>query len=558
MNITRRKLTIDPILLASLLLFVFYIGWVAARPQQVFWSLDEGGKYIYMRSIAETGRINSPLLYPARALDPELEHVPLYFYIQKGDQIHSWWPVVLPLVSIPFYKLIGWIGLYILPAAGGAAAAYLSGRLVRRLSRARGLGVAAVFLCALTTPLAFYSTMFWEHSISAAFLIGSLLSILTTFDTPQKLASILAGVLASMAVWFRLDTAPILAGFVLVLLIRNWKQALLTAAAAILTAVGWMSLNYWTSGNPLGPTATSLIQSDGFSGMGQVGFKLLPFALFNPPRADAYIFPRGLLLAASLLLLIGTAFALWPKFRWVSLIFFSGVTGICAWVAFLPSQYQAVHGILLVAPQILCGLYLLVDRDAWRASPFPAMLLAGSGLFTLVYLWRAWVGAGGLQWGPRYLLAIYPLLTAAGLVWLNRLWKSGRQNDFRWGALAFSLACLVGLAFSIRGLVTARKQMSYYARSIPAFNTQGETPVVLTWEGFVMDVPELYWSGKVIVIPQDPALREEWAAYARSLGYDHYLSGTLLTVDNAPLERIEERLVDHPSGVIFERIELGP
>lgn len=557
MKNVQRKIAVDPLILVSLVLFIFSLMWAAGRTQGVFWSLDEGGKYIYMRSILETGRLDTALIYPARDLDPNLEHVPLYFFIQKGSEITSWWPIALPLVSIPFYLLIGWLGLYLMPAAGGAAAAYLSGHLVKRMSGSRGLSIAAVVLSAAATPLIFYSTMFWEHTISTALLLGTLLAVLSSLDHPRRWKSVLAGVLASLAVWFRLDTGPILAGFGLVFLLRNWKQALQAAAGFMVPAAGWMALNQWTCGNPFGPNTSNLLQSNGFSGMSQVGLKLLPYALFNPPRADAFILPKEVLLVGSLLLLAGTVLAFWSKIRWLSLIFLSGVTGICAWVAFQPSQYQALHGIVLAAPQILFGLYWLFDRNAWKVSPFPAMLLAGFVFFAAVYIWRAWVGAGGLQWGPRYILSIYPLMTVSGLLWLYSLDIHGKRGLFRWGTLAFGLACLVGLAFSIRGLITARKLTIYYSRSIPAF-TALDAPAVLTWEGFVMDVPELYWSGKVIVIPPDPAERHRWEEYARGLGYKYYYSGTLLTVDNAPLEIIEERLVKQPSGVVFERIVLSP
>ncbi|WP_322506573.1 hypothetical protein [Anaerolinea sp.] len=539
----------------TLVLFVAFLLWARQSPQGAFWSLDEGGKYIYLQSIWQSGQVNTPLIYPARALDPNLERVPLYFYILRDHQIHSWWPIALPLVSLPFYKAFGWLGLFLLPAAAGALTAWLSGILAQKLSGSVRVGWLAMLLTGLATPVAFYATRFWEHTLSTAGVLGALWGMLDADEHRRARSAVLAGLCGSLAVFFRPDAAFLLIGFGLVLLVRRPRLAIYTALSAVLASLPWMALNLWTAGHPFGPTFGKLVEADAFSGWQKAGLKLLAYALFNPPRADAFIFPRWALWTASLSLLAGVVLAFFPRLRWLSLTAFGGVIGVCGWVALQPTWYQAVHGAVLAAPQVLFGLYYLLRKPAWKHSAFPAMLAASLLVYGAVYLWRAWVGAGGLQWGPRYLLSFYPLLVIAALLELQALRQAENRRLYS-GALAlFVVASLIGLSFSIRGLLTARQLTEWYARGKEVLLNL-DAPLVLEWQGYVMDVPDLYLSGKVVTIPALPEPRQQWETFLRGQGYDHYYSGTLLTVDNAPLEVIAERLKEHPSGVVITRVDL--
>lgn len=542
--------------LTTLFLFAFYLFLASTLPKEIFWSLDEGGKYIYLRSILESGRLDTPLIYPARSLDPNLERVPLYYYIPREGQIHSWWPIALPLVSLPFYQVFGWLGLFVLPAAAGALTAGLTGMLVRRLTRSERWGIVALFLTGLATPVAFYATRFWEHTLSAAGVLGALLGMLDADEHGRIRSAVLAGISGSLAVFFRPDAALLLIGFGVVLLVRRPHLALYTAISAVLTALPWMGLNQWTTGNLFGPTFGKLVEAEPFSGWQKAGLKLLAYAFFNPPRVDGFIFPRWALWTASLSLLAGVLLAFFPRLRWLSLIAFGVVIGVCGWVAFQPTWYQAVHGAVLAAPQVLFGLYYLLRKPAWKQSAFPAMLTASLLVYGAVYLWRAWVGAGGLQWGPRYLLSFYPLLVVAGLLELYALTQTQKPRWYYGAVPLFAAASFIGLSLSIRGVLTARQLSEWYARG-KAVLVNLDAPLVLEWQGYVMDVPDLYWSGNVVTIPALPEPRQKWELFLRMQGYDHYYSGTLLTVDNAPLEVIAKRLKSHPEGVVLTRIDLA-
>ncbi len=542
---------------STFLLWVFYLIWISLTPQKVFWSLDEGGKYIFLRSILETGRLNTPLVYPAQSLDPNLEFVPLYYFIPRDGEMYSWWPIALPLVSLPFYQVFGWLGLFVLPAAAGALTAGLTGMLVRRLTRSERWGIVALFLTGLATPVAFYATRFWEHTLSTAGVLGALLGMLDADEHGRIRSAVLAGISGSLAVFFRPDAAFLLIGFGAVLLVRRPRPALFAALSAGATALPWMALNLWTTGHPLGPTFGQLVEAESLSGWQNAGLKLLAYAFFNPPRVDGFIFPRWALWTASLSLLAGAVLAFFPRLRWLSLSAFGVVIGVCGWVAFQPTWYQAVHGAVLAAPQVLFGLYYLLRKPAWKQSAFPAMLTASLLVYGVVYLWRAWVGAGGLQWGPRYLLSFYPLLVVAAGLELHTLSLSANQRLFKAVRWMFVVACLVGLSISIRGLVTARTLTSYYARSLPVLTSIRDHPVVMASKAFAMDVPDLYFQGNMLSTGGDETTHERVLSRFREMGIQQYYSLSVLVDDNAPLEVIAERLKAHPEGVVLTRVDLS-
>jgi len=539
----------------SVLLFIFYLSWVSLNPRNIFWSLDEGGKYIYLQSILKTEKLNTELIYPARKIDPNLQYIPLFYFIRKGDAIYSWWPIALPLVSLLFYKIFGWLGLFILPAGAGALVAGMTGYLAQKLTSSMKVGIITVLITGIATPIAFYSTRFWEHTLSVAGVIGALIGILDADEVGNKYSAVLAGVSASLAIYFRLEVSIILAACILVFFLRRPNLAFITALTSVLVSIPWVALNLWTMGYPFSPTLNKLIDAEAYAGWQQAGIKLFAYILFNPPRADCFILPHLTMGIAIFSLILGLLLAFFPKLRMFSATSLGVTIAICAWVVYQPSWYQAVHGAILVAPQVLFGIYYLLNRNAWKQTMFPAILLISICLYGAVYLWRAWIGAGGLQWGPRYLLAFYPFLIVAGVVELYSTYKLGEFRLYSILLIIFGFACIVGLSFSLRGLWTAHRLTEYYERSkVYIYNL--DAPIDIEWQGYVMDVPDLYLSGKVVTIPTSNLLRNQWEAYIKKIGYDHYFSVYLLTVDNAPLEIIAERLLENPSGILLKRIDL--
>ena len=546
-------------LFCILVLFCVYFIWSITAPHDIFWSLDEGGKFIYLRSIQETGRINTSLIYPAKTLDPNLEFIPLYYFIPGDGQIFSWWPIALPLVTLPFYQIFGWIGLFILPALAGAIIAGLTGYLIQRLTGSKKAGVVGFLITGLATPVTFYATRYWEHTLSTALVLVTLVAMLDVIEKEQLWYAILAGLCGSIAVFFRLDTVVLLVGFGLIVLLRKPRQALIIVICGGIVTGLWILLNQWVAGNPFGPTFGKIIETGTFSGIQNNGWKLIPYILFNPPRVDGFIFPHWALVVAMLALLTGCILAPINKLRWISLISFGLTILVCAYVAFQPTCYQAVHGFILAVPAITLSWYYFVNPPIWkRYYHFTTMLITALLFYGLIYIWKAWMGAGGLQWGPRYLLTLYPLLICSAILYIHQQWNLHDNHSWRVGLIViFSFAVFVGLIINIRGLITSRTLINFYE---PGKNLvlSLDAPVVIPWQGYVMDAPELYLSGKVISFQLEDNRRISWEQHLEQLGITHYYYVEPLTVDNAPLETILERLKNHPAGVLVTRVDIQP
>ncbi len=543
-----RGLARDPLAWVGLSLFCFYLIWVMLRPPGVFWSLDEGGKLIYIQNVLKTGHPSAPLIYPGRILDPDLRFVPLYFFIRRGDLIYSWWPIGFPLLSLPLYELFGWVGLYILPAISGALCAYFAGAITRRLCpQSSWLSLVAAFVTGLATPVTFYSTVFWEHTPSVAMFLGSVFALLVAWYDRQKKWLLLAGILGSLSIFLRLDVGPMLFGIGLVLLVLRWKDGILFGASLSVASVPWMMANWRIMGNPLEPRWDRLATTGLFAGLDQVKEKFVPYVLFNAPKVGAFALSDPILWGGALLTVIGVAALFFHHWQWLSLPAYAGVLAICAWVLIQSEIYRSVHGFVLIAPHVLFASWLLVRRRAWGDSPFVAFVLAAFGCYGIVYVLRAWIAAGGLQWGPRYMLALYPLLVIASLVGLVYAWPSIGKH-LRVGLTTVYLAgVLVGLGFEARGLYSTRLTMGFYSQSGQAVRELGEKPIVTECSWLPLVVPDLYWNGNMFNINGIPL--ESWLENARRAGINTFDKVEMLSCNTTPLDQVQREYARVPGGI---------
>jgi hypothetical protein len=152
--------------------------------------------------------VRTAVAHPARPLaiaPPVVAGVPLLsmmdpFFVPHGDHADAVTTTVFPLMTAPFYALVGLRGLYILPLIGLLAA------LLALVAMARSLGWtragAAVFLLLLTlTPLLFYGLEFWEHTCAAALAYAGTAVFFRPARTTRRLFA--AGVLLGSAIVLR-------------------------------------------------------------------------------------------------------------------------------------------------------------------------------------------------------------------------------------------------------------------------------------------------------------------------------------------------------------------
>lgn len=558
-----------PLLWLTLGLFAFYMVLVLVRPQGVFWSLDEGGKLLYIQNVLKSGSATSPLIYPGRALDPDLEYLPLFFYARQGSEIYSWWPVGFPLLTLPFYRVLGWAGLYILPALAGAAACALSALIAVRLapplfmvSRTRQvvlLVTAAVI--GLATPMLFYSTMFWEHTLSVALLLLGLWLALRSGQDNCAWCAVGAGAAAGLGGFLRTEQLIAGLGILAVLTLWRWRRGLLMGATLALVTAAWMGFNYAMMGSWISRqwgANTGELTNALFPGLVEAGLLYIPYLLFNAPKIIAYDPGVPLLVVGTLLvvacLILPASKRLWPLLA----ACYAGLAAVCAVVLLQPEGYRSVHGLVLVAPQIICfaWLYYILrhrDVDRWAA----AMLSAAALTVLLAFVARSWLAAGGQQWGPRYLLVLYPLLSIAAVVGLFPLAGSRpRAGAVRWLFVTAALLVLIGAGFQLRAQQAVWTTVQDYRSTQIALRETDLTPKLTDCIWLPMVIPELYWRGDFYARTdgRDPAA---WQASVRDLGA---ASGQWLDMDmclSVPLDEIQRLRQANPTGIELHPIAGG-
>jgi hypothetical protein len=545
----------DPLLWISVSLFVLYILVVALRPPGIFWSLDEGGKFIYMQNVIRSGNPAAPLDYPGRAIDPQAHFIPLYWMVRVSDtEIYSWWPVGFPLVTIPFYMIFGWLGVFVLPAASGAGTTLLSGFITRRLlPAAKRLDLAAALLVGVATPVFYYSTMFWEHTLSTVFLLGSVYCLVIAYQGQASKYHwwVLAGGLASISAFFRTDALPLSFGIGLIVLLVRFRWAVAYGIGFVLTSFPWLVFNQLMMGDFFSRQMSSIDSQGWFIGFRTAGLKFIPYALFNAPLIQALPIGKNLLILGTLFTVVAVVAPFFKRFQGSVLVAYLGLLSITVWALFNPWGYRSVHGFLLIAPHVIFCVWFWVNGRFKKFSFIHLALLSGLFIYSIVYLSKMWVAGGGQQWGPRYQLALYPLLVITSLIGIASNWNtSGRTLRIGMAAL-FSLLAIVGLGFEIRGEIWAYKAAAYYNVSRKAIHSLPEKPITTNCTFLPMVIPEFYDQGNIFTRGGEDL--HLWAKEVVSQGVDDFYDIDVDVCSYDHLDAVVENRVKNPTGMIIKR-----
>lgn len=553
-SFSMKALVRDPLTWVTIALFALYLLVVALRPPEIFWSLDEGGKFIYLENVIRTRNPAAALDYPGRNIDPHARFIPLYLMIRVSDtEIYSWWPVGFPLVSIPFYQLFGWLGLYVLPAVGGALGALFSGMTVRRLLPGRKRwDVCAVVLVGITTPVFYYSTMFWEHTLSMMFFMSAIYCLITAYQQPTTWTGwILAGGLVSISAFFRTDTLPISAGIGIVILITRFRWALAYGGSFVFTSIPWLLFNRSVMGNFLSRQLPEIDAQGWLLGFRMVGIKFIPYTLFNAPMIQALPLGRDLLILGTVCVFLAALIPFFKHFRWVVLTVYLGLLYITAWALFHPWGYRSVHGFVLIAPHVVFAVWFWVTGSLKKFS-FPHLaFLSGSMAYVVVYLLRMWAAGGGQQWGPRYQLALYPLLIILGLVGIAenaprfpRYLKIGI-------AVLFLAQATAGLGFEIRGVYWAQKAAEYYDSTRQAIYALPDKPITTNCTFLPMLMPEFYERGNIF--NRTVYDLTAWANEVQRQGVSEFYDIEVDICSYDHLDAVVENRKIHPDGMSVQK-----
>jgi hypothetical protein len=384
----------------------------------VFYSGDAGLKSLLVEQFAR-GDLHPDLRLEGAPWVEELWTEGAYpfqppFVYAEGERRFAAFPLPFLYLTAPATAALGWRGLYLWPALGVVAVWLALIRLCNRL----GLGptwTAVALLAVVASPLTIYAAMFWEHTPGVALAFGGLGLLAAPAPRSERWNGLVAGLLVGAAVWFRSELVWLAAVATALLPVaprlgvplRGRVAFVAGVAAAGALLLGWNVLAY---GSPLGMHARQVVEGADLAGRA---------------REIAWVIPRLL-------------------------------------------RNLAAHGpvVLLAA---LAAAAALATRRGQDGAPGQVRFWAGLGLAFLVgvaiVLPRLASGAdGGKQFGPRYLLVLFPVAAVVLAVSAKALFDAAATP---WRvAIALAVGIAVGASVRVNLIAGARDLADDYAHRV--------------------------------------------------------------------------------------------
>jgi hypothetical protein len=389
------------------------------RPE-VFTQGDLGMKFLLTRQLAR-GELALDLRLPGEPWVKELWRQGLHPFPfgvrQREGREYLFYPVTFPLVSAPFYRAFGARGLYVVPlfCTWITWAAFLL--LARRYGLEDPWRALALAVLVFATPLTFYSATFWEHTLAVALAFPALALAFAPPARPYgRGTSFALGATLTLAGWFR-EELLFLAGIAaLVMLLPERLRRPLPAVAA----------HRWAF----------------VAGVATLG------ALFVTANVAVYGQPLGVHSE--------------PFMEWLAWSYWGRTVDAGRFLLRSLADHSPVGALFLLL------LAIAWWRRGWVSVARPALLLGVCVAFCLAVPVLA-RHEGGRQFGPRFLLVVFPLSALAG----GLLLRDSFRDAGRAGRVALAAAALVLVGWGVRAnsvegerhlrVNYARRQLSHRA-----------------------------------------------------------------------------------------------
>jgi hypothetical protein len=553
-------------LVAVLCCGLLYAWLTYAAPVETFWSPDNGGKFLQMLNLRWEDGLDYTIDYPGQDQDPQLTFAPFpsaFSSVENGRVALQWSPL-FPLLSAPLYHLWGPHGIHLLPLLTGVASLVIVLFLVGRMPWP--WPPVAVLITGISTPLAFYSIEFWEHT-PALFLALLGVWALIKFREEKRWGFLVAATLSlasSAALRPELYLAFPAAALAL-LLASPQKRRLIRPAIALLGMGVLITLPvlayYWfTAGRLLPPSAANLFFPLNY--LKRTGATAALSDFFVGTVTDGGIqAPPAWKLAFSIAGLLGIAGAFFPRRDnptlasirkgWLALSY-TAVLITAGGIAFQYPDHRGVHGFLILCPVLLFAWVELRSTGSETRSSFLGILgslyLLLYGIAALFFRWRG--PNGGLEWGPRYMLLIYPLLIPSAIHGLGKILSAERNRIWKTLFLSlFLLMALLSIVYQVRGIRIQLQDRQDSQDRLAALQTHCPENVVTDVWWVPLDMATEFYKRRFFLVPIDTAL-PKWLTQSAQEGP---VSFCLLRLGDISPEQLRELA---PAGEFTElRVE---
>ncbi len=425
------------ILLTLLGCFTVLLGLAVQFAQtEGHWSVDSAVWELMAREVSRRGLHGLWVTYLAQSADPEGRFFPNMFFVRRGDRYYFVFQPAFGVLSALPYSLAGKLGLTTLPILAALGLAWVVATGAERLRPGWGWAGAALLLLASPVPL--YAATVWNHLPSVALLtLGALMAWRYGLESVRPMGLLLAGLSVGLALLFRNEAYVYFGALLVAWLVAS--PASRRSGAALLGAgfaAGWFVqavVNWWLFGSLLGPKAEGVVVHQAKSLL-DLNYRLWNAYLFlAAPDFRAFLkggVEQGLLLFSSVV--VATVLVAFPGVEKRGKLAAVALWAVAAADTAVLAGRTQVTGLFWVAP------YLVLAFVHRPLTPLRKFLWTLVVVFTAGVVWTAW--HGGFQWGPRYLLALYPL----GIWLVLDAWASAGERVRQ--ALRAPAAVLVSLA----------------------------------------------------------------------------------------------------------------
>jgi hypothetical protein len=506
-------------LIMLLLTAVIYFFISLMLPDESFWITDGGNKFIVMKNIEIYG--HDDISYPAREVDPDARFLPdsVYHLNKTPKGVFSIFPSYFPVISLPFYYLLDYAGLYILPFISSLVIFLYMFRLANRASLPCWQG-GIILIAAFCSPLIFYSFTFWEMTPAIA-----LSTIATFFLVRQRMHRnhlrhyMVAGLLLGLSAVLREEAYFLIAAFTATMLImkiplKRIFYMLVGFAIIILPLWAFQDIRY---GHFLGLHGSGYLSHNaGNIGMlnvltRQLGGYWVYLFQFNSWSIN----PQGyyILLAIPFILVIcaGVYFRDYQmsshKKRQYLLIMVSiAAAALVVGMFTKNNRVQSCIFMIGLLPSVPFLAFLFVGlRPLFKWTTHRARFMIIACCIYIVVLCPLLTQTDmGLIWGPRHFMVLLPMLiplSTGAVRGLNRNCESFRIRQFY--RICFLFLCFLGLVIQVRGIYNLKVVKDNTLKLTESVAKRTDTVIVsdIYWMPFM--TPGLYHERKFMQVKND-------------------------------------------------------
>jgi hypothetical protein len=239
---------------------VIYLILFSLLPAESIWISDEGNRLMSVQAYAASGEKFLPDPFSGiEDLPSGVRAYPKPYFVQEQGQWRSAYALIFPYICSFVYLIGSWKMLFLVPVIAGLLTVLFTGVLARILLKEEYKAVLCMILCALGTPVLFYSGTFLESTCASAFAMAGLYVFMLSLEKERLfreefLWNMASGLLLGISCLFREESFLFAFGMGtgLLLFYFRWSRLAGMGLGGMIPVLALFLYNYADSGSVFG------------------------------------------------------------------------------------------------------------------------------------------------------------------------------------------------------------------------------------------------------------------------------------------------------------------